>query len=579
MTKILIPEAALSQHIAVLGKTGSGKSTGIKSALVEPALERGRRVCIVDPTGAWWGLRSSADGKGPGFPVLVLGGDHGDLPLPHLGGAAVAQLVVDGVNLVADTTLLTVGERTRWFIDFAAGIYRMNRAPLHLILDECHNFAPKGRIPDPDVGKMLHATTTLASGGRSRGVRLVMITQRPQKLHNDALTSADTLMAFRVLAPHDRGAVKDWIDGAADDQRGREVLDSLAGLKRGEGWVWYPEGAHLERVKFPLGRTFDSSATPEEGKELQRPKAVADLDLTAIRAAMAEAVQEAEENDPKLLKKKVADLERQLATKGPNGHAIDEAGLAAIRSRSDADGYARGYHCAAIAFEPEVAHAQHELESLGVRLDGLRRTLTEAIRKGAPPSPAAVLEHFKVPAAPRPPAGQAKSAPKRESGAPRPPAALDPSNPLSKADRLILAALAQFPAGRNKTQVAILTGYAKGAGHFNNTLGALRSRAFIEGGGENLRATPAGLDALGPYDPLPTGRALLDHWLGQLGKAERSILEVAAHAYPSGLSKDDVGNRTGYAPSAGHFNNALGRLRTLELIVGKGTIRASDNLF
>jgi molybdopterin-guanine dinucleotide biosynthesis protein len=46
------------QHIAVLGKTGSGKTFAVKG-IVEHLLERGRRVGIVDPTGAWWGLRSA----------------------------------------------------------------------------------------------------------------------------------------------------------------------------------------------------------------------------------------------------------------------------------------------------------------------------------------------------------------------------------------------------------------------------------------------------------------------------------------------------------------------------------------
>lgn len=165
-----IPDQALQQHIAVLGKTGKGKTYAAKGVIVEPLLERGARVGIVDPTGAWWGLRSSRDGKGAGFPILVLGGDHGDLPLPALGGAAVARLLAEqGVNLVADTSQLTVGERTRWFIDFAGKLYRANSAPLHLVIDEAHNFAPQGKVPDPDTGKMLHAMNTLASGGRSRG--------------------------------------------------------------------------------------------------------------------------------------------------------------------------------------------------------------------------------------------------------------------------------------------------------------------------------------------------------------------------------------------------------------------------
>lgn len=156
--KPILPEGSIGQHIAVLGKTGAGKTTAAKCAIVEPLLEAGRRVGVVDPTGAWWGLRTSKSGSGPGFPVLVLGGDHGDLPLPVHGGAAVARLLVEqGVNLVADTSHLTVGERTRWFIDFATTLQRTNKSPLNLVLDEAHMFAPQGKVPDPDTGKMLHA--------------------------------------------------------------------------------------------------------------------------------------------------------------------------------------------------------------------------------------------------------------------------------------------------------------------------------------------------------------------------------------------------------------------------------------
>jgi hypothetical protein len=310
-----IPEAAQQQHIAVLGKTGSGKTFAIKG-IVEHWLTSEQRVGIVDPTGAWWGLRSSKDGKGAGFPILVLGGDRGDLPLPALGGAAVARLLAEqGVNLVADTTLLTVGERTRWFTDFASTLYRANRGPLHLVIDEAHNFAPQGKVPDPDTGKMLHAANSLASGGRSRGIRLAMITQRPQKLHKDTLTSADTLIAMRVLAPHDRDAVKAWIDGCGDPAQGKEVLATLANMQRGEGWVWYPEGGFLERMKFPSIRTFDSSATPTDGGIVKAPKGAAEIDLTEIKAALAEAVKEAEANDPKILRGKIRDLEKQLASR------------------------------------------------------------------------------------------------------------------------------------------------------------------------------------------------------------------------------------------------------------------------
>src|SRR6202158_2940060 len=367
-----IPEAALDQHIAALGKTGSGKSYAVKAVVIEPLLKAGRRVGIVDPTDAWWGLKSSADGKGPGFSILVMGGDHGDMPLPPNSGAAVARLLIEqGVNLVASTKHLTVGERTRWFIDFAGTINRINRSPLHLVLDEAHNFAPQGKVHDPESGKMLHAANTLASAGRSMGIRLVMISQRPQKLHKDTLTCADTLIAMRVLLPHDREAVEDWIDGCADPAKGKQVVSSLAGLARGEGWGWYPAGAFLERMKFPAIRTSASSAPPTGDQPPAAPKGVAQLDLTEIKAALADAVKEAEANDPKLLRARIAQLERE-AKKQPVA-APDEKALDDVWKQGHASGKATGRACALEELAPHI-EALHNAAAIAKASDGSGRS-------------------------------------------------------------------------------------------------------------------------------------------------------------------------------------------------------------
>ena len=101
-----LPPDALAQHIAVLGKTGSGKTFAMKGALVEPLLEGGRRVGIVDPTGAWWGLRSSRDGKGPGFPLFspdstklyVMNSGEGDVAVIDVATQKVIARHKVGVN-------------------------------------------------------------------------------------------------------------------------------------------------------------------------------------------------------------------------------------------------------------------------------------------------------------------------------------------------------------------------------------------------------------------------------------------------------------------------------------------------
>jgi uncharacterized protein len=155
---------------------------------------------------------------------------------------------------------------------------------------------------------------------------------------------------------------------------------------------------------------------------------------------------------------------------------------------------------------------------------------------------------------------------------------LDGPFKLAAGERIILIALAQYPQGRSKVQVAVLTGYTA-TGGFNNYLGALRSRRLIEGDGDRLTINDAGTRVLGSWESLPTGSDLVDYWRNRRGKAERLILETLTQAYPAGLNKEDVASRAGYEANGGGFNNALGRLGTLELVQGRGELRASDNLF
>ncbi len=54
---------------------------------------------------------------------------------------------------------------------------------------------------------------------------------------------------------------------------------------------------------------------------------------------------------------------------------------------------------------------------------------------------------------------------------------------------------------------------------------------------------------------------------------------MVAEVYPAALDKVTLAERAGYEASGGGFNNALGKLRTLELIHGRNDLRASDALY
>jgi hypothetical protein len=306
----------------------------------------------------------------------------------------------------------------------------------------------------------------------------------------------------------------------------------------------------------------------------RRPATIADIDLGALAGRMAAVTEKAAQDDPAALRRKIAELERER--KRPAQVAALRAEVAELRAREpervEVPVLMPG-DCAAVEqvvtgirdLSGELATVASRLEAALARARTPERSTAAQTRRPAPeriPAPRNAWPRT-VPD-PADPAGLASMP------APDVPA-------LSKAQRAILTVLAQFPDGRTKRQVGMLTGYSTKGGGFNNALGALRTSGLIERG-EPITATDAGLAALGNWEPLPEGPALIDHWMGQLGKAEGLVLRAVLDAYPASLTKDEIAAATGYAAGGGGFNNALGRLRTLQLIDGSRDIRADETL-
>lgn len=551
------PDAALNQHAAILGKTGSGK-TVVAKGIVEKLLDQHRQTCIVDPTGAWYGLRLMADEKSKGYDVVLLGGQHADIPLAERSGAAVARLVTEqGASVVIDTSGFTVGEYTRWFIDFAGTLYTTIRNPLHLVIDEAHYFAPQGGGKvDIDTGKMIHAANRLMSGGRSKGVRGMLITQRPAKLHKDSLTCADTLIAMRVIAPQDRAAIKEWIDGAGDAAQGKVVLDSLAQLKRGEGWVWYPEGGVLERVQFPMMRTYDSSATPAHGAKAG-PK-VGEIRLDEVKASMAEAVKEAEANDPNLLRAKITALEAAAkkgtpAAPAPKAAPLDTAPLIARATRDAQTAMKRSLAPILRNLEGEAARIGKSLESHRVGLDAFR-TLIEAPLAEVPAAP--VLHLSRNAATPK-----ALWEPKLSLNG------HTPNGSLAKGERAVLIAVAMYQDGITREQATILTGYKRSTR--DAYIQRLATSGSVQVNGDAIVVTDQGIAALGgDYEPLPTGDQLREWWLGRLPEGERRVLEALIPYHPEGVDRQTLSESTGYKRST--RDAYIQRLSTRRIVEARG---------
>jgi len=80
--------------------------------------------------------------------------------------------------------------------------HRYERAPVLIVIDEAHNLCP----PDP-ITPLERALTArivqIAAEGRKYGLWLLLSTQRPSKVHPNALSQCDNLALLRMSSPHD----------------------------------------------------------------------------------------------------------------------------------------------------------------------------------------------------------------------------------------------------------------------------------------------------------------------------------------------------------------------------------------
>jgi len=584
-TQLPVPAKVFDEANAVLlGMTRSGKSSTCRDC-VEFFADRGDRWGVLTPKDDWWGVKLGADGKSPGLAAVLFGGEYADVPINDLAGKQIAELVATGHRpFVITVSDLSVEGRARFFIDFAETLWKLNRDVLHLVIDECHNFAPKGKLFDPLQAKMLHWANRLASEGLGRGINLLSASQRPQKVHNDFLTSHEMLIAKKVTHGADRKALREWIDGCGDLEVGKELMASVAGLAKPDAWVWHP-GANFgpKRVAFPMFRTFDSF-NAKARRKAGKLKGWASVDLADVKEKLASYVKEAEARDPAKLQAEVRRLTAELAkaqkatpaapapTTAPAGMlaaAVKEARAEAVRTfRAQlAAEFGKIIEKADKEFADGIGHLADKMVS------DCRDDFQKALQRvrgrigtlplGAAPPPAA------APAAPR--VAIAPPAP----AIPFRPAPAESADGLAKGPSIVLRAILQF-GPMERDQLTVLTGYKKTS---RNTYVEALARQGLIVTSPALQATAAGVAALPDFEPLPTGAKLVEYWKARLPSGEWKVLEAIIAAYPNAIARTAVQESTGYAKTS--TNTYIEKLAARRLVkTSPGSIvQASAILF
>lgn len=586
MAKLPFPRKVLEQHTIVLGKTRSGKSSTMRLA-VEDLLDRSEPVCIIDPKGDWWGLKSSADGKSPGYEIVIFGGKHGDVPINAASGKAVAELVAQGNRpCLIDLGGWMVGERTRFFIDFMSALFNTARGNRWIVIDECHNFAPQGKAYDVDTGKMLHWANRLASEGAGKGMILISASQRPQKVHKDYVTSHETLIAKRVIHPLDRGAMKEWIDGCGDPALGMKVLDTLAGLQRSQGWVWSPEiGFGPKLVDFPMFATYDSFAAPKNGASDKKLKGWADVDLEEVKAKLAAAIAEHQANDPKSLKAEtarqkaeIAKLTARIAQLENAKPAADPAAIAGAEVRAATRGKIEGYREAIAMVQPIFAKlnkfvgplkdAADSIEAMAMTAESWREKANElqlGLNKG---------EVHQPPAAP-PPRRAAPSSAQRTAPA--------GDGSLTGPQTQLLKSLAWWKVmghdQPSRTQVAAIARWKPKGSNLRNRLSELSGKGLVTYPSDGrVQLTPEG-EALAPA---PDRNDVLLECVREICSGPmQTLFDQLVTLRCKGrdtVGRAELAQAVGWEPGGSNLRNRLSELSAIEVVEypASGLVRLQD---
>lgn len=547
----LSPEA-VTETFLVLGQRGSGK-TNTAAVIAEELFGVGAPFAVLTPIDVWWGLKAAANGRDPGLPIYIFGGEHGDLPLTPENGRLMADILIDTrISCVICTQGFSGGERARFVRDFALRLLSKNRQPLHLIVEEADAFIPQR--PYKGEEEMLGAMDRLIRWGRSpSAIGGTFITQRSAKINKDVSTQCSVLVAHRTAGPQDIDAIKEWFKHHSDPEKQRQVLGEIASLPKGMAFVYSPAWLeHFGKHQIRRRTTYDSAATPKLGEKRIEPTA-AIVDLSVLQAKMADTIAKAKADDPRELNRTILSLRQEIvALKKVPPKPTD-----APKSKDD------------VSWVAENRRLQKQVVHLHSILKKIQLATLDYMKTDIPISPPAL-----PPPDPRIPQLPVRLIP--EDTRPR----MVRNTPLepqaSASEQKLLIVLAMYPSGKTVKELAVISGYAR-AGRFNNLLGGLRSKEWVKRG-EPVQITTAGLEALGPYEPLPTGADLQNYWLRKLTESEARVLRPLLDVYPEGLSRDELAQRSMYEV-AGRFNNILGRLRTLEIVQRGSPIRASAILF
>jgi uncharacterized protein len=131
---------------------------------------------------------------------------------------------------------------------------RARREPVAIVIDEAHNVCP-AEPGDPLTALATEDAIRIAGEGRKFGLYMIVVTQRPQKVHENVLSQCDNLMLMRMNSSADLGHVARVFSFVPPG-----LIDRAATFAQGEALVAGKIASHPALIRFGARITEEGGA-------------------------------------------------------------------------------------------------------------------------------------------------------------------------------------------------------------------------------------------------------------------------------------------------------------------------------
>jgi len=250
---------------AILAKRDMGK-TYLAGVVEEEFIKNNLPFVVIDPMHAHYGLRSK-------YYVPVLGPVdptektfQPDIEIEPWDGPIIAQMVGDfNQSCILDISNWDEDTQREFVTGFCDWLFKINKTPRHLFIEEADIFAPQIIGGNPHARKSKHALNTIVRRGRGRGLGATLITQRPQVIDKSILNQADIYQILHVSGHHEISAIKFLLQSYNMDKALlKKTLEKIIKFKPGDCLLYSPSWLSKIKVyKVRAKETYHAGATPQ----------------------------------------------------------------------------------------------------------------------------------------------------------------------------------------------------------------------------------------------------------------------------------------------------------------------------